>query len=193
MIPASRNCASSTATTWASSRRFCEIWSDESTGIASTTAPVVARDREDAAVAIIEMRLEYLHALLRDDGPAHAANELLALAAEHDTGDDLHPSSPSPEKNRVHRRLRGTARARRPVAARRVASGARRGTIPSRRLDHRDRCGARSRARRGPTSSAPVASHAPNARSADSCLALPVRCARHDPCGSPACRCRRAS
>src|SRR5687768_2280390 len=37
------------------------------------------------------MRLEDLHLLSCDHRAAHAANELLALAAEHHAGDDLDP------------------------------------------------------------------------------------------------------
>src|SRR6476469_4643991 len=68
MIPASRNCASSIATTSASSRRFDGDRLDD--------ASIGAVDGEDAAVAIIEMRLEDLRALLGDDRPAHATDEL---------------------------------------------------------------------------------------------------------------------
>ena len=40
-------------------------------------------------VAIVDARLEGLHALPREERPLEAADQLLGLAAEHRAGDDL--------------------------------------------------------------------------------------------------------
>ena len=49
----------------------------------------VARDAKHSFVARVEMRLENVHAKLRDQRAAHATNELFTLAAEHHAGDDF--------------------------------------------------------------------------------------------------------
>src|SRR4029079_13800624 len=49
----------------------------------------VAGDHLVARVAVVDDRLEDLHALLGDEGAAQAAHQLFALAGEHATGDDL--------------------------------------------------------------------------------------------------------
>ena len=53
-------------------------------------AAVVAGDVEEAGVAGVEVGLEDLHRPLGDDRPADAADELLALAAEHDASHDFY-------------------------------------------------------------------------------------------------------
>src|SRR6267143_2609390 len=56
-------------------------------------ATVVARNRIDTRVPGIEVGLEHLHPFPRDNRPPYAANELLALAAEHDAGNHFDPST----------------------------------------------------------------------------------------------------
>ena len=53
---------------------------------------VAVRDDVVLREAVVEPRLEDLDLLARDLGPAHAADELLALAAEHAAGDDFDPA-----------------------------------------------------------------------------------------------------
>jgi hypothetical protein len=53
----------------------------------------VARDGEEPGVAVVEPRLEHLHALAGDDRAPDPPHELLALAAEHHAGDDLDPAA----------------------------------------------------------------------------------------------------
>ena len=61
---------------------------------------VVTADGEDAAgISVIKVRLEHLHPLLRDHRPAHATDELFALAAEHHAGDDLYPATRQLERS----------------------------------------------------------------------------------------------
>src|SRR5215207_1571390 len=64
----------------------------------------MARDGKDARVACVQMRLEHLDALARDDRPPNAAQQFLALTAEHHPGDDLDPSAG--ELKRGHASLR---------------------------------------------------------------------------------------
>ena len=52
----------------------------------------VADDVRDV-VAVVDPRLDDQHALARDLGTAQAADELLALAAEHRPADDLEPAA----------------------------------------------------------------------------------------------------
>src|SRR5439155_17704193 len=56
-------------------------------------ATVVARDRVNTPVPGVEVRLEYLDPLSRDDGAPDAADKLLALAAKHYPGNDFNPST----------------------------------------------------------------------------------------------------
>src|ERR1035437_2337620 len=70
-------------------------------------APVMRADGVHAAVAVVEMRLEHLHALLRDQRSAHAANEFLGLPAEHHAGDHLDPAAIQLKRARGHFSLRG--------------------------------------------------------------------------------------
>ena len=92
MAPA-RNCASSIATTCVSARSCARDLLGRVDRHRFDRAPVVARHVVDAGVALVEMRLEHLHALLRDQRATHAANELLALPAEHHAADHLDPAA----------------------------------------------------------------------------------------------------
>src|SRR5207245_6741932 len=51
----------------------------------------VVRAHELHAVPIVDRRLEHLHGSAGDDRALDAANELLALSAEHRADDDLQP------------------------------------------------------------------------------------------------------
>jgi hypothetical protein len=54
-----------------------------------------------ARVALVDLRLEDLHPLARDLGPAQAPDQLLALAREHGAGDDLDPAGVRVEPREV--------------------------------------------------------------------------------------------
>src|SRR5215207_8755529 len=58
-------------------------------------------------VAVIELGLEHLYPLPRDLGPAQAADQLLALPAEHAAGNHLDPALIRPPADDVHRDLPG--------------------------------------------------------------------------------------
>src|SRR5207244_3634475 len=47
-------------------------------------------------VPLVDARLENLHALAPQDGPAHPADEFLGLAAEHRAADDFDPTHIAP-------------------------------------------------------------------------------------------------
>src|SRR4051812_19128135 len=55
--------------------------------------PIMARHVVDASVALVEMRLEHLHALLGDERATNATDQLLALPAEHHATDHLDPAA----------------------------------------------------------------------------------------------------
>ncbi len=57
------------------------------------------------AEAVVEERLEDLHVLAGDLGAAQAANQLLALSAEHAAADDLDPPVLGLFVDDVHRRI----------------------------------------------------------------------------------------
>src|SRR5262249_54034294 len=63
-------------------------------------ARVVVGDNVIACVALVDDRLEDLHALAGDLPPPQTANQLFALAAEHRTANYLDPSQTAP--HRVH-------------------------------------------------------------------------------------------
>jgi hypothetical protein len=51
----------------------------------------VRRDTVDAH-SVVQVGLEDLYTLLRDDRTSNPSDEFLALAAEHDSGDDFDPT-----------------------------------------------------------------------------------------------------
>ena len=84
-------------------------------------------------VSLVEVRLEYLNFLLRDDRAANAANELFALSAEHHAANHLDPTGLACREVAVgdHRRSRrsegGRGRASRAVGPSRSGGRSRRG------------------------------------------------------------------
>ncbi len=56
-------------------------------------AAVVARDDVLGGEAVIDERLEDLHALPGNDGAAQATNQLFRLSGEHPSGDDFDPAA----------------------------------------------------------------------------------------------------
>ena len=66
-------------------------------------ADVAVRDDVVLRVAIVELRLEDLHPLAGDLRPADAADQLLALPAEHAAGDHFDPALIGPAADNVHR------------------------------------------------------------------------------------------
>jgi hypothetical protein len=56
-------------------------------------ATVMTGDRVNARIPLVQVRLEDLDALARDDRAAYATYELLALAAKHHAGNDFDPST----------------------------------------------------------------------------------------------------
>ena len=60
-------------------------------GLGLERGPIMRGDSQSGAIAIVEMGFEDLHAFARDCRATDTADQLLALAAEHDTGDHLYP------------------------------------------------------------------------------------------------------
>ena len=54
---------------------------------------VVAGDVVQPGIAVVEMALEHVDALAGDGRPPHTSHQLLALAAEHHSGDHLDPAA----------------------------------------------------------------------------------------------------
>ena len=65
-------------------------------------ADVAVRHDVIVGEAVVELRLEHLHPLPGNLGAAHAANQLLALPAEHAAGYDFDPALVGPAADDVH-------------------------------------------------------------------------------------------